>query len=110
MIKDKIVLWSFVLSGLMVLTSFMVAFLGLPINAGDIIIRFDNYHNEIVWAGSFTLFLGVILTSGIVVLMNLFLVRHIYGKELFLARLLSVGTAVVSILFLVGTLAIALIN
>ena len=110
MIKDKIVLWSFVFSGLMVITSAMVALISLPTNAGDIIIRFDNYHNEVVWAGSFTLFLGVILTSGIIVLMNLFLVHHIYGKELFLARLLSVGTGAVSLLFLVGTLAIALIN
>ena len=45
MIKDKIVLWSFVFSGLMVITSAIVALLSLPTNAGDIIIRFDNYHN-----------------------------------------------------------------
>ncbi len=110
MIKDKIVLGSFIFSGLMLLISSLVALLSLPINTGDIIIRFDNYHNEVVWAGSFILFFGVILTAAAVVLMNLLLVRHIYGRERFLAYLLSAGTGAVSLLFLVGTLAITLIN
>ena len=110
MIKDKIVLGSFLFSGVMLLVSSLVALLSLPINAGDIIIRFDNYHNEIVWAGSFALFFGVILTAAAVVLMNLMLVHHIYKRERFLAYLLSAGTGAVSLLFLVGTLDITLIN
>jgi len=110
MIKDKIVLGSFIFSGLMLLISSLVALLSLPVGSGDIIIRFDNYHNEVVWTGSLLLFLGVILTAAIVVLMNLLLVRHLYGKERFLAYLLSTATGAVSLLFLVGTLAITLIN
>lgn len=110
MIKDKIVLGSFIFSGLMLLSSFLVAVLGLPMGTGDIIIRFDNYHNEVVWAGSFALFLGVILAAGILVLINLFLVNHIYERERFLAYLLSTGTAAVALLFLVATVAITLIN
>jgi len=110
MIKDKIVLGSFIFSGLMLLISSLVALLSLPINSGDIIIRFDNYHNEVIWAGSFGLFFGVILTAAAVVLMNLMLVHHIYKRERFLAYLLSTGTGAVSLLFLVGTLAITLIN
>lgn len=110
MIKDKIVLISFVFSGLMLLVSSLVALFGLPMNSGDIIIRFDNYHDQVVWTGSFALFFGVILTAVIVVLANWFLVVHIYPKERFLAYLLSAGTGVVSLLFLVGTFAITLIN
>ena len=110
MIKDRIVSGSFVFSGLMLMISRIVALLSLPTNAGDIIIRFDNYHNEVVWAGSFALFFGVILTAAAVVLINFLLVRHIYPKERFLAYLLSVGTGAVSLLFAVGTFAITLIN
>lgn len=110
MIKDKIILWSFIFSGAMLLISSLVALFSLPINAGDIIIRFDNYHNEVVWAGSFALFFGVILTAVVLVLMNLMLVHHIYKRERFLAYLLSAGTGAISLLFLVGTLAITLIN
>jgi|SRR3989344_7061869 len=110
MIKDRIVLWSFIFSGSMLLVSSIVVLLSLPMNAGDIIIRFDNYHNEVVWAGSFALFFGVILTAVVVALMNFFLVRHIYARERFLAYLLCVGTGAISLLFLVGTLAITLIN
>src|SRR3990167_9348752 len=98
MIKDKIVLWSFVFSGLILSISAFVALLSLPVNSGDIIIRFDNYHNEVVWAGSLLIFFGVILTAAVVVLMNLLLVRHIYEKERFLAYLLSIGTGAVSLL------------
>lgn len=108
--EDRIVFWPFVFSGVMLVMSIIVAVVGLPTNAGDIIIRFDNYHNEVVWAGSFTLFMGVIATAGIVVLTNLLLVRHIYDRERFLAYLLSLGTGAVSLLFLVGVIAIALIN
>jgi|SRR3989344_7024951 len=110
MIRDKIVLGSFIFSGVMLLASVFVAILGLPMNVGDVIIRFDNYHNEVVWAGSFTLFLGVILAAGIVVGINLFLVNHIYERERFLAYLLCAGTGAVSLLFLVATVAITLIN
>lgn len=110
MARNKIILWSFVFSGLMLLASTLVAFLSLPVSSGDIIIRFDNYHNEIVWAGSLAVFLGVILIAAVVVAANFFLTRHIYERERFLAYVLAVGTGAVSFLFLVGTVAVAFIN
>ncbi|MDP3953576.1 MAG: hypothetical protein Q8P99_02030 [bacterium] len=110
MIKDKLILTFFGLSGLMLLISGLVALVGLPSDAGDIIIRFDNYHNEVIWAGSLGLFFGVIGVMLVTVVLNLILVRHIYDKERFLAYLLSSGTLAVAFLFLVATLGIAFIN
>lgn len=94
----------------MVVLSVFVALLGLPTGAGDVIIRFDNYHNEVLWAGSIGLFFGVIGVIVVMVLLNLFLARHIYEKERFLAYVLAAGTATVTFLFLVATLGIAFIN
>ncbi|MEX2054254.1 MAG: hypothetical protein WD883_01820 [Candidatus Colwellbacteria bacterium] len=110
MTKDKLILSLFGSSGLMLLISALVALMGLPSGAGNIIIRFDNYHNEVVWAGSLGLFFGVIGVMLTVAILNLALVKHIYDKERFLAYLLSAGTLAVTFLFLVATLGIALIN
>ena len=108
--RDKLILTFFGLSGFMILLSGIAALLAIPSDAGDIIIRFDNYHNEVVWAGSLGLFFGVIGTMLLVVILNLILVRHIYDKERFLAYLLSAGTTAITFLFLVATLGIAFIN
>jgi len=108
--KDKLVLILFGFSFFMVVASAVVALVGLPIGAGDVIIRFDNYHNEVVWAGSFGLFFGVIGVVLFMVVLNLLLAHHIYNRERFLSYILGAGTSAVTFLFFVATLGIAFIN
>ena len=109
-IKDKQINLYFGLSLAMVVMSAVVASLGLPVDTGDIIIQFDNYHDEVIWAGSVGVFFGIVLMAALIVVINYLLARHIYEKEHFMAQLLGVGTIIVTGLFLLATFSVALIN
>ena len=110
MSKDKPLISIYGLSFFLVSLSVIVALLGLPFNSGDIIIRFDNYHNEVIWSGSPSIFFGIIGVVFFVIFMNMWLSNYIYDKEKFFSYLLGAGTVIVSLFFLIATFAISLIN
>lgn len=110
MIKDKIIVYPFAISAILLLLSGLVAIAALPVDSGDIIIRFDNYHNEVLWAGSIGTFLGVVAVALAVVVVNFMLAQQIYSKERFIAYLLGAGSLVISTLFVIATFAVTLIN
>lgn len=107
---DRLVILLFGLSGLFLIASTLVAVLGLPLDAGALILRFDSYRNEIAWAGNIGVLFAVIGGVGLILLGNIFLASHIYPKEKFLSYLISAGSLAVSILFFLAVSSITFIN
>ena len=108
--QDRLVITLFTLCGLLLVASTLIAVLGLPLDSGALILRFDNYRNEITWTGDISVLFAVIGVAALVLLGNLLLVGHIYPKEKFLAYVISAGSLVVSGLFFLAILAITFIN
>jgi hypothetical protein len=109
-IKDSIIRSLFGLSILLLAFSGIIAVLNLPLDSGAIIIRFDSYHDEVVWADSVGVFFGVIGLALFMVIVNFLLAREVYDRRRFLSYIIGAGTLVVASLFLVATLAVTLIN
>ena len=107
---DKLVITLFSVCGLLLVASTLIAVLGLPLDSGALILRFDNYRNETTWTGGISVLFAVIGAAVVILLGNLLLVEHIYPKEKFLAYVISAGSLVVSVFFLLAILAITFIN
>jgi hypothetical protein len=87
-----------------------VAFIGLPTGLGNLILRFDNLHDAVVWADSSNVFYGILGITLVLSVINLLLAKHIYEKEKFVSYILAVGTGIITFLFLIATSSIAFIN
>ena len=110
MLKDKFIVYVFSLSFAFLVISGLVAFVGLPTGSGNLILRFDNFHNEVIWAGSVSIFYGILGTTIIISAINFMLAKHIYEKEKFVSYIFTVGTGIITLLFLIAAGSIALIN
>jgi hypothetical protein len=110
MIRDKFIIYTFGASIVLLLISGLVAFVGLPTGSGNLILRFDNFHNSVIWAGSIGIFYGILGVIVAVAVINFALAKHIYEKEKFLSYILAVGTGVITLLFLIATGSLAFIN
>ena len=110
MIQDKNLLSIYGLCALLLILGVIVSLLGVPFGTGDIIIRFDNYHNEVVWSGGTPIFFGVIGIAFVILGLNFWLSRYIYENEKFLSYVLAAGTLIFSFFFLIATFSISLIN
>ncbi|PIR98527.1 MAG: hypothetical protein COT88_01145 [Candidatus Colwellbacteria bacterium CG10_big_fil_rev_8_21_14_0_10_41_28] len=110
MFKDKIILSLFVGSILLIILSSIVISLGLPVGTGALIIRFDNYHNQVDLVGGLSV-LGLILGLMIAILViNLFLSHQVYERDKTISYIIALGNLVVSIFFFFASIAITLIN
>ncbi len=111
MIKDKKIQLAFSGSLLLLITSAIVGFVGLPRYAGGpLVIRFDTLADEVTLLGGIGTFYGVL---GVVVAMfviNFFLAFVIYKRERFLSYILAFGTLFLSLLFLAVVFTITAIN
>ncbi|MDD5710504.1 MAG: hypothetical protein PHV43_00145 [Candidatus Colwellbacteria bacterium] len=110
MLKDKFIIYIFSLSLAPLVISGLVAFFGLPIGAGNLILRFDNLHNEVTWAGSVSTFYGILGVVLVISAINFALAKHIYEKEKFISYAFAVGTGMITLLFLIAAGSIAFIN
>jgi hypothetical protein len=110
MLRDKFIIYIFGVSIALLLVSGLVAFVGLPTGSGNLILRFDNFHNAVIWAGSIGVFYGILGVMIAIAVINFALAKHIYEKEKFLSYMLAVGTGVVTFLFLIATGSLAFIN
>lgn len=108
--RDRVVVTAFSVSLFFVVLSGIVATMGLPLDSGDLIIRFDNYHNRVIWTGSVGTYFGVIGLVLVMVGLNFFLAKQVWERERFISYALAVGTLAVTLLFLIATFAVSLIN
>jgi len=108
--QDKTIVYTFSLSLSFIVIGGVIAFLGLPTGSGDLILRFDNFHNEVIWTGSIAIYYGILGTVLAISVINLVLAKYVYDKEKFLSYVLAVGNTAITLLFLIATGAIALIN
>ncbi|MBU2101199.1 hypothetical protein KKH05_00515 [Patescibacteria group bacterium] len=108
--EDKLIIYAFGLSLAFLVISGLTAFLSLPTDAGDLILRFDNFQNEVVWSGGVGIFYGILGVVLVMAIINLMLANYIYDKEKFLSYVFAIGTTIITFLFLVATGSIAFIN
>ena len=108
--KDKFIICVFGLGLVFLVISGLVAFMGLPTGSGNLILRFDNFHDAVVWSGSVSVFYGILGMTAIISAINFILAKHIYEKEKFISYMLAVGTGIITLLFLIAAGSIAFIN
>jgi hypothetical protein len=109
-VKDKFIVRVFACCLALLVLSGLVVFLGLPTGSGDLILRFDNFRDTVVWAGDIGVVYGILGMVVIITLINFMLAKHIYEKEKFLSYVFAVGTGVVTLFFLIAVALMALIN
>lgn len=110
MIKDRIIWSLFGGSVLVLIFSGIAVSLGIPLDTGPLIIRFDNYHNQVALTGGLSTIGIVFGFMAILLAINLFLAHQIYDRDKFLSYMLGLGSLVVSVFFLFATVAISLFN
>lgn len=108
--KDKFIIYTFGISLAFLVISGLTAFLGLPTETGDLILRFSNFEEEGIWRGGVSIFYGILSLVLVMAAVNFILARYIYDREKFLSYVLAAGTAVITFLFLIATGSIAFLN
>ncbi|MFH1694666.1 MAG: hypothetical protein ABH880_02850 [Patescibacteria group bacterium] len=108
--KDKFIIYTFGFSLFFLVASSLTAFLGFPTGMGDLILRFDNFHNEVVWAGEISIFYGILAVVIAMAIINLILANYVYEREKILAYIFGVGTTIITFLFLIATGSLSFIN
>jgi hypothetical protein len=105
--KDKYLIVTFSASLILLFLSFVFAIFHLWGTGNLLIIHFDAYKVVDFWGGHFVVF-GIVITSGILILINIFLASILYYKERFISFVLgffSLGFAIlifVTIAFIIS--------
>jgi len=109
-LKDRFIIYVFGLSLAFLVASGLTAFIGLPVGSGNLILRFDNLHNEVIWTGGPSVFYGILGMAVVISAINFMLAKYIYEKERFVSYIFAVGTGIITLLFLIAAGTIAFIN
>lgn len=108
-IKDRYLLVIFCLSALILIFSFIFAFLSLGGITTALIIHFDAYKGIDILAGRSTVF-GILFSASAMLIINLFLADFLYHRDRFLAYILSFISLPLTILILIVISVIVSVN
>ena len=96
---------------MLIIFSALVGFVGLPQEPGGaLIIRFDTLSDQASLLGGTGTFFGVLGIVLFIVGLNFVLALEVYDREKFLSYAISAATLLITTLFLIASINIALLN
>ncbi len=107
--KDRILFYSFIPAGSIILISLLVSYLNLFKINNLLILHFDSY-TGIDFLGNKVDVYNVLAIAGLIVLLNSWLAIKVYFKERFLSYTLGVISLIFSVLILITIFVIISIN
>ena len=108
-VKDKMTALPFLVSAVLLVVAFCVAYIVFADTQGLLIVHFDAYRG-IDFLGNTSHIFGILGIAAAALILNAFLADELYWRERFLAYVFAYMTALFSLLILIAIFAIVSIN
>jgi len=109
MLRDKILITFFGLSGLVIVGAVLIALIGLPAGVNSLILRFTAGTGVDYLGGRAEIITALCIVFAVAII-NAVLAREIYYRERFLSYLIAVITFIISVFSLIAVGVIVHIN